>query len=290
MKKIFIFLVSIIFVICLTSCDHKQSYPYLNKNDEDVKRITEINVSGRNYADYISGLHWEIGMVQNAGMTFYSAYINENSYYVVVSYIDEKLYEAKRTRSGKLDYYQNVVWMKYDSLDDVATSVDNLQISDVFIVYDILIEKDVINDKIYNETYKYYQDVTDEFLYNQEINRFSKTTKILLFREKELNKDNFYVDDFDYKLSHQMDINEQSETFFVFRYRTTYIHKIYGETLFEDLEYKLTTLYDILIDYVIYDDSLQTTIIKENATMIIEKVKINTEVIKNLIDEGLLKY
>lgn len=175
MKRLFIVFMSLILVMCLVGCGEKEEneYIYLQKENEDIQQIIKISANKNEIMTYTLGD--KIRYVMENNYTFLMARLNNKDFTIVCGYIKEELYMQKKLRDDK--YIENVKWVTYNNISDIKRYVDDLVFSDAFIIYDFLLEKDLINNVDYNIDLKYYYDITNEVewklhdgsLFNEEI-------------------------------------------------------------------------------------------------------------------------
>ena len=117
--------------------------------------------------------------------TFYSVEIDIDNYYIICGYINASS-ERGRRFFDDTEYLSKLLWIRYDSIQDVKPNVDDLIITRVFFVYDILIKEDIINNIKYNKKYKYYS----EMMYDREYQRASKklNKEMILWHHKDIDE------------------------------------------------------------------------------------------------------
>lgn len=175
MKRLFIVFMSLMFIMFLAGCGEKEEneYKYLQEENQYIQQIIKIEANNNEIMTYT--LSDKIRYVMENDYTFFSAKLNNKEYTIVCGYIKEELFIPKRLRDDK--YIENVKWVTYNNISDIKKCVDDLVFSDAFIIYDFLLEKDLVNNIDYNIDLKYYHDITNEVewklhdgsLFNEEI-------------------------------------------------------------------------------------------------------------------------
>lgn len=210
-------------------CKYKQNeltvIDRIEVSEKDIQNIKKISLRTDDKYDLIIfsyDLKEECINYGLGGKTFYTNYYCKNdvdNYYIVSTYVDEDKYIKPRDRlRGDSDYYSNVEWIRYESLEDVQKEYNGKMISDLFMVYDVTIVKDLIHDIDYNIECKYYREIRHAFIYDLEIRDYNIYPDFILWDLRDMeNTDNIFFTDLTFKTSvSEAYINEESEIFYVF--------------------------------------------------------------------------
>lgn len=286
MKRLFIVFMSLILVMCLVGCGEKEEneYIYLQKENEDIQQIIKISANKNEIMTYTLGD--KIRYVMENNYTFLMARLNNKDFTIVCGYIKEELYMQKKLRDDK--YIENVKWVTYNNISDIKRYVDDLVFSDAFIIYDFLLEKDLINNVDYNIDLKYYHDITNEVewklhdgsLFNEEID----INQILLWIPSH------YVDvkDLcitDYELQNSLEIIRNNDEYLcvILDKMIVYSNQKESNNLLKE---ELNNFYDILSTKTIDDEKLDEKIVNDDLSFyIIKKTKLKIDDIINIIKD-----
>lgn len=286
MKRLFIVFMSLILVMCLVGCGEKEEneYIYLQKENEDIQQIIKISANKNEIMTYTLGD--KIRYVMENNYTFLMARLNNKDFTIVCGYIKEELYMQKKLRDDK--YIENVKWVTYNNISDIKRYVDDLVFSDAFIIYDFLLEKDLINNVDYNIDLKYYYDITNEVewklhdgsLFNEEID----INQILLWIPSH------YVDvkDLcitDYELQNSLEIIRNNDEYLcvILDKMIVYSNQKESNNLLKE---ELNNFYDILSTKTIDDEKLDEKIVNDDLSFyIIKKTKLKIDDIINIIKD-----
>ncbi len=165
MKKLFICLIVIINLLSLSCC---------NKDDfnlqEDIKNIYFFTKNEGVIVEPLP-LHTLEQQIRNLETkTYYLVETNFDKTYILCGYVEKEEYKILERN---LEYYENLTWIKYGELDEITESYDDKIISDLFIVYDFTIKKDILKKfrHIDNRSFKYYLNIKEDFENNLEIEK-----------------------------------------------------------------------------------------------------------------------
>ena len=96
--------------------------------------------------------------------------VNENTFYKINVDVEGKPYFIAVYGQLGGPYYIHlggcidmVKWRKYSEYADIPQTLDGEDLIGVYAVYDCVVEKDVINNVVYNYTTKYYLPIMDEY-------------------------------------------------------------------------------------------------------------------------------
>lgn len=287
MKRIIVLLMMLILSVALVGCNnsnHGDKKEYLDKNNTDIQQIIKISLDkGEAMSYYFSD---KIDYVKNNNYTFFIADLNSNKSSIICGYIEEDKYVPKRHRD--VTYMESITWIKFNTIEDIKKNIDGLTFSDCFLVYDVNIEKDLVNGIEYNQSIKYYRDITNDIewkFYNNKLftdKMYSK--KILLWwPKKAIETDNVFINDNDIKHSYELLDESDMEKYVVFDNQITYSYKDQKGYIYI-LEKELGVFYELLCKKVIDCSNLNEKVINYNGSYyIVEKIKIDLQEIINLI-------
>lgn len=131
--------------------------------------------------------------------------------------------------------------------------------------------------------YKYYEDITKEYLNAEKFNKDFTNIVFLLWYDKDLNEqENVFFTEWNYELSYNIVCDNNSEVYIIFDNEVVYENESYNVLKKEFKEY-----YEILKSNFIYDESLNESVQNNKGeNYIITKVKINIVDILKIIEEG----
>ncbi len=313
MKRIVIFLMTFLACITLFGCNSKENKK-INENEQTeenenkdeqtnnsqlVKIDIETNNDVKNIISFINNadnlkmtyiMDNKIRSIQSGESSFYMCEINEEQYEIICAYINENEYEDERFRTA--DYYSKALWYKCTNKDSVKDSIDGLKLTGIFISYDAVITKDVINQKNMNLKCKYYNKIDERigepYIIPDDFKPKYKSLIIWDFKDY-IENDNYYFNDYIFKLGYELRSNIGGLYRVVFNKVTSvssgktqnFIDKQFGESYQYFLEW-LTDEEDFeKIDY-------STDYLEYYETH--EKVSINLEKFIELIKEITLNY
>lgn len=284
MKKVFLVFMSLIFIMCLAGCGEKEEnkYKYFEKENEDIQQIIKIAANKNEIMTYT--LSDKIRYVRENDYTFFSAKLNNKEYTIVCGYINEELYIPKRLRDDK--YIENVKWVSYNNTSDIKKYVDDLVFSDAFIIYDFLLEKNLINNIYYNIDLKYYRDITNEVewqlydgsLFNENIN----INQILLWIPSHyVDIKDLYITDYELQNSLEIIRDNEGDLCVILDKLIVYSDQKESNNLLKE---ELSNFYDILSTKTIDDEKLDEKIVNDDLSFyIIKKTKLKIDDIINII-------
>ena len=189
MKRLIIILIVLDLIFLINGCKNNNHQNNLNNDISNIVSMSNEEIEKNSIITF--GFERQIELIQEGHYTFYTAKINTSKYYIIGGYVKESEYLPKRARLGY--YYENLTWVNYDDLSKVQETYNDLIISDVYLVFDIKIKKDVVNNKRYNDNYKYYLDATSNYINNEPITNEFIDSKIyykdaLIWYESNLNE------------------------------------------------------------------------------------------------------
>ena len=207
MKKITsILLIMTIILSCfaLVGCDNINPLSlegYSCVNDDDwtlIRRITpNPNSNHKNgYSDYEyplqHNLFYAIDVLKSDYNTFYLARISKNDYYFLCGY--ESYFHPDWIYSVFKDSYSPEIydWYKVDKLENIENKINNSNLRYVYVVFDFLIEKDVINNIDLNYHYKYYLKLDVNSINGVSIGDLITQESVLLLESTDLIQTNNY--------------------------------------------------------------------------------------------------
>lgn len=117
--------------------------------------------------------------------TYYSIEINFDNSYILCGYKPNKKVIFISKEKGTDGFYDDVVWVKYETEDVIFEEIDGMYICDFYYVYDILIKEDLIYNKKYNKVLKYYCNAGD-WLYNEICYRLKKEMILFYYKDYDL--------------------------------------------------------------------------------------------------------
>ena len=189
-KYLIIYIFLFILIISVSGC----SADNFNKNSNSNYNIlglevvsSETNEDVKNILNCIDSINYEYGEINVAYYianslhrlgSFYSCNLNdeETNYDIYCGYINKKNYLQNSLRDST--YYQNVVWVKYNSSNKIYHKISNYYLTSFFVTYNGQ-AKDLIRDS-YKYNFKYYREISNE-----------------------MNEDgSIYIEDFEYKLNY----------------------------------------------------------------------------------------
>ena len=98
---------------------------------------------------------WAMQKMSRETDTFYKLNIDFSNelYFISVYELNGKSLEYTLEYGGVIEW---VKWCKYDNYDDIPSEVDGGALIGAYAVYDCVVEKDILNNVIYNHSCKYY--------------------------------------------------------------------------------------------------------------------------------------
>ena len=220
--------------------------------------------------------------INSGTYTFYTAEIKKENAYVVCGYIGEKDYLPERNRMQPSAYYEKVTWIRYDRISEVERNYNNLVLSDVYLVYDLVVKDDIIQGKSYNNSYKYYQNATYEFVNGLNTDSLVPHSDILLWYYRDLNqRENVCFGEYNYDLSYEIVYGDDGKIDVLFIKQAIYDD---GDSSLYYLEKELGSCYAELQRYILDAETLKEKIcLQDGSEYILEKVKVDMDVIRTFI-------
>ena len=255
--------ISLILLICiLLSCVSLCACNFVNplnlegysEISEEDKPITKTVASRHDYSltqyDKTLGDTFvdKIRKVQSSSYGFYKVSIDTNSCYYICGYGNTVLSQFMYMTFG--DNAAIYEWYRVNSLENIQTTINNKELIHVFVVYDAVIERNILNGNEYNYKTKYYN---KQNINKLEANTLSNDTYILYLKEYLLKERSLpYINSLDLNNGYNMYVDENGVEYLSFLHEYCSedgsITKNYSKDLF--LQY-----YDILsIHFVIIDE------------------------------------
>lgn len=143
--------------ITKTNTETNETKTQLEKIDketnEDIKNITTLLQESSGFRMTFT-MDNKIRGTQHNGTSFYMCEINDKQYDIICAYIDEKDYDCDIFSD---DYYSKLTWYKCSSKTPIMKNMDGQKLTVLFIVFDVFVSYDIINDKECNYKFKYYK-------------------------------------------------------------------------------------------------------------------------------------
>lgn len=293
MNRVFIVSISLMFIMCLLGCNDikGKDYSYLQKDNEDIQRIIKMESAKELEMTYT--FEHKIRYIINNNYTFLLASLKNKKSNIICGYINEELYTPKRLRDDsyikKTKYYDSVKWVTYNNTSDIKKYVDGLVISDAFIVYDFLLEKDLVYNVEYNKNLRYYHDITHDV--SLKLNNDYQISEKLTFNEillwaplNHFETNGFYFNDYFVKVALNIIKEETQDVYVIFNKLIEFSDK---KEIVYLLEEELNIYYDILSSKTIDDKSLDEKILNDDSTFYVyKKTKLKFDYIIDIIKEG----
>jgi len=179
--------------------------------------------------------------------TFYSVEIDINNSYIMCGYISKLLAEGYKDVDDDYDYISNLVWVRYDSIQDVKMNVEDLIITRAYFVYDILIKEDIINNIKYNKKCKYYSEIMFDSHYAGAYQKLNKEMLLWYYEDiNEIEKPVFTNYEFNYH-AYEAYTDNNGELNFIFISKSIYSNGITVEFLESAWANHRFSFYDELI-------------------------------------------
>lgn len=270
-----------------TKLYQKKVKEYQLASEEDVHNMTGI-ISQSGYRGPKRSFSKQMQSVEASLSHCYIASIDVESRYILCGYWHNK----------------DIIWIKYDNPNEIELTYNDLQLDYMYIVFDMLIEKDVKTGEIYNQKFKYYQRNTTKNLYignDYTILDRPRFERFIYFSVKNIkqNENIYFACDFTYENEFQL-INENGKDYIVFDIQCDYqqycIEHNIVETKTESLidENIGNELYDNIKDYLILDESLNEIIYPvdykipstgEKLSLTFKKAKLDFDIFLGLLNE-----
>lgn len=246
--------------------------------ENDINNITNMNTGSLNQMTYL--FYNKIERINRAVSSFYKAELNYNNYYVLCGYMKEESYIPDRWRNL---HYGNRVWKTFKNIEEIEYSYEDMILSDVYLISNIIVFEDIVSNEKIEKKYKYYEDITKEYLNAEKFNKDFTNIVFLLWYNKNLNEqENVFFTEWNYELSYNIVCDNNSEVYIIFDNEVVYENESYNVLKKEFNEY-----YEILKSNFIYDESLNESVQNNKGeNYIITKVKINIVDILKIIEEG----
>lgn len=274
MKNMFLFFIGLILIMSLVGCGKKEE----NNFNNDIHNIVDLNTNSKAKMTYF--FDDKIEKINDSTSTFYLAKLDYSEYYILCGYVKEELYIPERLRHN--EYYDIIIWKDYKKDEKIEYYYDDMILSDVYLILNITIMEDVINNEKIEKVYKYYKNISDEYLEKEDYSCCFKNKNLLLWSDKNISDtENLYFSEYDYELSYEIVYDDNFEMYIIFNKQY-----IYGNDIKFVLGKELGSYYQNLEPYLINDNSLSENIQYDNGYYTIEKTKINIVEILRLIDGG----
>ena len=190
----------------------------------------------------------KIDNVKSGTYSLYKASIDIDSCYYLCGYGNSDLSFFMYMTIGEYSWLYD--WYRVDSFENIQKSINNKELIHLFVVYDAVIERDLLDGTVYNHKTKYYNkqsDVDTEIVLQND-------TYIIYRREYLINENNYpYLTASDLNDGYVMYIDENGIEYLSF------LHELYSETndLTENKSEELfLDYYDILSPYFVSIDEL----------------------------------
>lgn len=208
MRKILFLLIIIFNLFGLTCCDNG-SYD-LQKDIENIYKLKKEEII---IIDPIPSLSLGSQINNLESKSYYLAKTNFDKIYILCGYVDSDKYVGiNRT----LEYYENLTWIKYKEINEVTDQFNGKIISDLFMVFDITIKKDILNNINFINSnkfsFKYYCDIEENYKNKSEIKK--PYEEFIIWYNNNLKKmDNICLNVYDMK--HTFEVMKTNRTYYV---------------------------------------------------------------------------
>ena len=263
MKKIISLMMAILFVLLscalLCSCDkinplELEGYSQISEEDKpiiqcvtsryDYRLVEYDKVPAPTFIDKIKD-------VQTEGLSsFYKASIDNDSRYYICGYGSTELSSFMYMTIGDGAWVYE--WYRVDGFENIQKNINNKELVHLFVVYDAVVEKDLIDGTSYNLKTKYYSkrsDMDREFVIQGD-------TFIIYRRKYLINEKNYpYLTGSDLNDGYRMYIDDNGVEYLAFLYEQCRekdgLTQNCSERLFLDY-------YDVLSPYFVLIDEFET--------------------------------
>ena len=261
---------------------------YQLASDEDVKNINEIIEIEKASVGINYTFEKHIKFLDLEEADFYKALIKNENKYVLCGYTNE--FFSSRFSPFPVD---TIVWLKYDSMDEIENTYCDMPLVCTYVVFDILIEESIKTGKVYNETFKYYQNTLYKSTWastNVDEPRYEKMLMWTWDKNIEENKDTYFLlyPILSYNNEYQIIVENEIE-YLVFDVESTSAEEIKEDPF---IKAEFGEYYDKIIEYLEYDEALQELkffgydeVTGEPLNGVLNKAKIDLKIILELLKE-----
>lgn len=135
-----------------------------NFNEYDIEFVKSMRVTqfqGNPGYDTNPGFEWAMSQMSTETNTFYKVNIDLSQPLYFISVYETAQQSAYFLESGGVVEWHN--WHKFDDYSSIPEKIDDWTLIGSYAVYDCVVEKDILNDIVFNHSCKYYVPLTDGY-------------------------------------------------------------------------------------------------------------------------------